>query len=127
MKLLSARRSKDREAMAKQIAELSEKHGFTCARDEILSDGHQVILSIETLRGLCVGIDLDGGCQIPDTFVLRWHFREPNGVRLNPDCWLNVNTCHFRKATVIAEGFDSLLHRLKHIFKSIKNGFAFRN
>lgn len=107
---LTVLRKADREKMAEKIIALAEKHGATVA--EQLDHDREILICLETRRGLCVSFDFDGNSAQPDVFFLHWHMRPDSDARLKLDFAGSVNKYHRRKATDILGSFEAMCSTL---------------
>lgn len=127
----SERRKADRAAMVEIVRELAVSEGAEATiEDRPFGDiePRTIVCRIRAARGLCLTVDLNGDSSQPDVYVLSWHvdYKAPDEVKLSRAYWPSLNTCHFRKATDIAEGFDALCDVLRRRLADIREGKAFQ-
>lgn len=121
--MLSVRRKADRAIMAERVRALAVECG---AKAEIKSthDPREIRVTIEAARGLLLSVDLDGASPIGESHVLSWHTNLETDARLS-DRFGDVNPCHYRKSTDIADDFESMLSILKRRLEQCADGSAF--
>jgi hypothetical protein len=125
---LTERKKADRLAMAAALEKLILAHGATFERLEPAPLSPRAIwLQVRAPRGLCVTVDLDGDSCQPDVHVLSWHIAQDSDARLSDRLALmgSINTHHWSKATMIAEGFESLCRALEFGLEAARDGSAF--
>lgn len=123
---LTERRKADREEMAKRLIPIIVATGATVERDDDPPLSPRAIwLKIKAARGLCLTIDLDGNSPQPGTHVLSWHGVD-DGQKLSPGFAPSVNSCHWHKATDIAEGFEELCNVVRRRLEAAADGSAFQ-
>lgn len=118
---LSERRKADRHVMADAIQELAEVCGALVDREE---SGVEIALEIEAPGGLCLRVDFDGKSIQPDTHVLPWCMSLDSKLTLHPS-FGQVNPHHFRKSTVVKEGFEALYLEVKRGLIAAANKTAY--
>ena len=132
MSSLYVRRKTDRAVMAQKIVDLTRTLGaFATVTKEGQStyNNRCVRISIETTRGLCVTVSLDGASSQPDVFVLPWYVKGPSDATLSSTFALavsaTVNIHHRQKATAVAYGFEDLYSTLEAGIDAAMTGTAF--
>lgn len=127
VRTLSETRKKDRAEIAALVcatlSELKIDHSWTREGfDECYKKAH--VIKIDAPRGLRLRIEIDGESCQPDVHVLPWHFDSKSDTCFS-DAFGNINQCHFRKATLVAEGTDGLLAHLREQLAMALDGTAF--
>ena len=120
-------RKNDRAEMVRQLVELVQSKDVECEVESPSIWGPRAAqVKIKAPRGLLLSVDFDGDSNQPDTHVLSWHIKHGGTARLQTTFAPSVNTCHFRKATDIAHGFDELLPIIARRLDSAISGEAFQ-
>lgn len=118
----------DRTTMANLIAALVVKQGakFEWASAEDGCGPREISLNVTAPGGLQVRVEFDGDSPQPNVYVLSWHIAFDSPRKLNVDTFGgDVNSCHFKKATYVARGFDDLCAQLTKGLSLAKSGEAF--
>ena len=120
-------RKSDRAEMVRQLVELVQSKDVECKVESPSIWGPRAVqVEIKAPRGLRLSVDFDGDSNQPDIHVLSWHFKHGGTAKLQTTFAPSVNTCHFRKATDIAYGFDALLNIIALRLDSAISGEAFQ-
>lgn len=127
-KPLTETRKADRAEMVRRLEALVLSKGATCEVEPPPSiwGPRAVMVAIEAARGLALSVDFNGDSSQPDTHVLSWHVKLGCNTKLQAGFAPSVNSCHFRKATDIANGFDELLTIIGARLDSVNSGAAFQ-
>lgn len=123
--MLREKKSADRKAMAQAVLALAEQHGVA-ARVEY-EQPTCIALDLRLPGGLCLHLDFDGRSCQPDVYVLSWHMRydTDTGLFVSPAFWPSHNSVHYKKATVVAYGFEDLMASLTRAFQGAADGSAY--
>ncbi|MDO8414830.1 MAG: hypothetical protein Q7S87_01315 [Agitococcus sp.] len=109
--------------MAETISTIAADCGATVTCE---AGPREISLDVATPDGLQVCVEFDGRSLQPNIYVLSWHMDFKSSKRLNPDTFGgNVNTCHFKKATYVAYGFEDLCDQFTFGLLLAKDGRAF--
>jgi len=125
---LSPARKADRAAMAKIISDLARGYGcgvetLEGSIDEYPGPGCTYV-KIEAPGGVKVTVELE---KKPYAwYLLSWHTQGSPDVKLSPGFWSSINTCHYGKATDVADNFDNLQTVLRHRLTGTLNGSAYQ-
>lgn len=123
MKTLSERRKADRAEMAAQVRKLATDLGATVTEGEPLGP-QEITLEISHAGGAYLPLDFDGKSCQPDVHVCCWNIRH-NLPACFSSSFGDVNIYHFRKASFVARGFDSLLCQLRRDLEALNNGSGY--
>ena len=127
VRTLSETRKKDRAEIAALVCatlcEMKIDHVWTREGfDPSYPKAH--VIKVRAPKGLRVRIEIDGESCQPNVHVLPWNFDSKSDTCFS-DAFGNINQCHFRKATLVAEGTDGLLAHLRAQLTKAIDGTAF--
>lgn len=124
---LTERRKGDRAKMAAMLEAACIAEGATVVVTREGTDDiypKRVRLLITGARGMFIGIDFDGQSCQPDIHVGCWNLPIDATDCFNPKAFIcGVNTYHYQKATVVAEGLYPLI---LEITANLRDGFRGR-
>lgn len=118
MAMLTEKRAKDRETMARMVEALAAKYNWSAVRC-LFNNTIETRVNLCGPRGLSVGLEFEGRSLQPDNYCLAWHFDyKTDDTALLSDQFGRyqgspINSTHRRKCTAFARGIDTLMDKLE--------------